>query len=75
MADGLLEQEKGEMTYRSYFQKGLYFLDTINQQNTEANSIFSGIAPLKQISNTDSEQQPTLAKSNPRYYSRDPKSL
>ena len=63
MADGLLEQEKGEITYRNT-QKGLYFLDTINQQNTEANHIFRD-SPIETDGNTDSEQQPTLAKSSP----------
>src|SRR5919106_1617956 len=40
MADGLLEQEKGEMTYRTT-QKGLAFLNTLDRYSTNDNNILT----------------------------------
>src|ERR687892_59459 len=40
MADGLLEQEKGEMTYRTT-QKGLAFLNTLDRCSTNDNNILT----------------------------------
>jgi predicted transcriptional regulator len=63
MADGLLEQEKGEMTYRTT-QKGLDFLSTLDRCNTNDNNILT----TNSNENNDSSsiiQQRTFASSDP----------
>jgi UDP-N-acetyl-D-mannosaminuronate dehydrogenase len=61
LVDGLLEQEKGEMTYLTT-QKGLNFLGTLNQRNTNTNHIFMS-SPIEDDGNTCAEQHPSLTRS------------
>src|ERR671918_754629 len=63
MADGLLEQEKGEMTYRTT-QKGLDFLSTLDRCSTNDNNILT----TNSNENDDNRsiiQQRTFAGSDP----------
>jgi predicted transcriptional regulator len=63
MADGLLEQEKGEMTYRTT-QKGLDFLSTLDRCNTNDNNILT-INSNENADNRSIIQQRTFAGSDP----------
>jgi predicted transcriptional regulator len=63
MADGLLEQEKGEMTYRTT-QKGLDFLSTLDRCNTNDNNILT-INSNENAENRSIIQQRTFAGSDP----------
>ena len=63
MADGLLEQEKGEMTYKTT-KKGLDFLSTLDRCNTNDNSILT-INSNENADNRSITQQRTFAGSDP----------
>jgi len=62
IADQLLEQEKGEMTYRTT-QKGLDFLNKLNCCESKENLIF-GNNPNDNCGNRIIEQRPTFARSS-----------
>src|SRR5215203_2001669 len=62
IADDLLVQEKGEITYRTT-QKGLDFLNKLNCCDREENQIFA-INRNDDDGNIGTEQQPTFVRSN-----------
>src|ERR671911_136088 len=62
IADDLLEQEKGEITYRTT-QKGLDFLNRLNCCDRKENQLFS-INRNDDDGNIDTEHQPTFVRSS-----------